>query len=97
MTERATGKERGMGGRCLWPNIQRLMDRDAEVTHLRLMMKTPMKMSSRITLPMTETSSTVELAPSPMIGEGTEGKKQQQSTIQQIITRYSFIRIVTYQ
>lgn len=44
------------------------------VAYLRLMMKTPMKMSKRITLPITDTSSTVELAPSPMMGEGTERK-----------------------
>lgn len=46
------------------------------VAYLRLMMKTPIKMSKRITLPITETSSTVELAPSPMMGEGTERKKK---------------------
>lgn len=44
------------------------------VAYLRLMMKTPMKMSNRITLPITDTSSTVEFAPSPMMGEGTERK-----------------------
>lgn len=44
------------------------------VAYLRLMMKTPMKMSNRITLPITDTNSTVELAPSPMMGEGTERK-----------------------
>lgn len=44
------------------------------VAYLRLMMKTPMKMSNRITLPITDTNSTVELAPSPMMGEGTKRK-----------------------
>lgn len=47
------------------------------VAYLRLMMKTPMKMSNRMTLPITDTRRTVELAPSPMMGEGTVSKKYQ--------------------
>lgn len=39
--------------------------------YLRLMTKALMRMIRRTTLPTTDTSSTVELAPSPIIGAGT--------------------------
>lgn len=38
------------------------------------MTKALMRMMRRTTLPTTDTSNTVELAPSPMMGAGTEGK-----------------------
>lgn len=42
--------------------------------HLRLMTKALMRMMRRTTLPTTDTSNTVELAPSPIMGAGTEEK-----------------------
>lgn len=39
--------------------------------HRRLMTKALMRMMSRTTLPTTDTSNTVELAPSPIMGAGT--------------------------
>lgn len=41
-------------------------------THLRLMTKALMRMMRSTTLPTTDTSNTVELAPSPIMGAGTE-------------------------
>lgn len=40
-------------------------------SYLLLMTKAAMRMTTRTTLPATETSSTVGLVPSPMMGEGT--------------------------
>lgn len=45
--------------------------RERIITYRRPMTKTAMKISSRTTLPITETRRTVEFAPSPIIGEGT--------------------------
>lgn len=50
------------------------------VTYRRPMTKTAMKMTSRTTLPITETRRTVEFVPSPIIGEGTVGRSTDQSS-----------------
>lgn len=44
--------------------------------HLRLMTKALMRIIRRTTLPTTDTSNTVELAPSPIMGAGTLGKRE---------------------
>lgn len=74
--ETPTGTERDGGMLPVSDSICETTDTQlGRVAYLRLMMKTPMKMSNRITLPITDTNSTVELAPSPMMGEGTKRKK----------------------
>lgn len=45
--------------------------------HRRLMTKALMRMMSRTTLPTTDTSNTVELAPSPIMGAGTIGERRE--------------------
>ena len=49
----------------------RLREEVGGAAHLRLMTKALMRMMSRTMLPTTDTSSTVELVPSPMMGAGT--------------------------
>lgn len=44
-------------------------------SYLLLMTKAAMRMTTRTTLPATETRSTVGLVPSPMMGEGTGNRK----------------------
>lgn len=45
--------------------------------HRRLMTKALMRMMRRTTLPTTDTSNTVELAPSPIMGAGTIGERRE--------------------
>lgn len=51
-----------------WEGVGAVSDLSA---YLLLMTKAAMRMTTSTTLPETETSRTVELAPSPMIREGT--------------------------
>lgn len=46
-----------------------------EATYLLLMTKAAMRMTTKTMLPATDTNSTVGLAPSPIMGDGTEEKK----------------------
>ena len=58
-------------GRCKPPAENWEGAGGALCAYLLLITKAAMRMTTRTTLPETETSRTVELAPSPMIREGT--------------------------
>lgn len=47
-----------------------------EATYLLLMTKAAMRMTTKTMLPATDTNSTVGLAPSPIMGDGTKERRQ---------------------
>lgn len=60
-------------------HYHRRRGRERWAAHLRLMTKAVTRMRRRTTLPTTDTISTVELAPSPMMGAGTVWGRRKES------------------